>query len=181
MTRTSPFVDRLDRPDRLDALGDALHAAIAADVAPGARSAGGRSEQQRRPRRRLVVAAGLAVVLGVPSVAVATNALIGREDVERGLPGGTTALLGIETTCTTVREGVEFDCTLASPPNGMLEPGAWKGTVETTAAAGRITGGCRSQNGAGTRWRCYVGTEAVRQRILAPELLGQPDAGPSVG
>lgn len=58
----------------------------------------------------------------------------------------------------------------------------WTGTVEPTVdATGQVNGGCRSENAAGTQWDCYLGEAAVQQQIIAPDLLGQPSAGPGVG
>jgi hypothetical protein len=168
---TIPEQDRL----RLEQLGDALHAAASADLA-GARVA------PRPSRRRVFVAAAVAALIAVPGVAFAANALIGADEVARSIPNGTLALLGTNPTCTTVREGIEFDCTLGRAPTGEIQPGAWKGTVEPTVDdAKRVNGGCRSLAADGTHWRCYVGREAVRQQIIGPDFLGQTSPGPGVG
>lgn len=162
-------------PSDLDRLGDALHAAAAGDLAR-------RRVLDRRRRRRTLVTALLATVVAVPGVAVAANALIGHDEVERSLPNGTLSLLGTDPRCTTVREGIEFDCVMAEAPKGELAPGDWKGTVEPTVDDSQhVNGGCRSQNGEGTHWRCYVGREAVEQQTIGAPLLGQPSLGPSAG
>jgi hypothetical protein len=118
----------------------------------------------------------------VPGVAVAANALISTGEVARSIPNGSLWLMDTHPRCTTVRSGVEFDCVLARAPQGGIEPGGWRGTVEPTVDDTKhVNGGCRSLNGAGTHWRCYVGQEAVRQAIIGPGLLGEPSRGPGVG
>lgn len=34
-------------------------------------------------------------------------------------------------------------------------------------------GGARAESADGTRWRCYLGQESIRQDILGPSALGQ--------
>lgn len=162
-----------DVRDRLDELGDALRAAALADVARAA----------RRRRRRTVAGVLAATAIVLPGAALATSALIGGGEVARSIPSGTWALMGTDPRCTTVRANVEFDCTLASvPKQGDIVAGAWKGTVEPTVdRSKRVNGGCRSLDGAGTHWRCYLGDEAVRQQTIGAGLLGQRSAGPSRG
>jgi len=162
----------------LQRLGDALQAATAADLATVRPPA---SAADRRRRRRLI--GGLvAAAVAVPGVAVAATALIGTDEVARSLPNGTLALMGTHPTCTTVREGVEFDCTLAQAPTGELGPGAWKGTVEPTVDdTQHVNGGCRALDADGRHWRCFVGEEAVRQHIVGADFLGQSSSGPGVG
>lgn len=128
-------------------------------------------------------APAIAVALvAVPGVAVAAGALTSEQEVARGLPSGALALLGSDPTCTTVRAEVDFDCTLAKAPTGELGAGGWARVVEPSVGQdGRFNGGCRSQDAAGTRWRCYLGQEAIRQDIIGPALLGAPSAGPGVG
>ena len=189
-----------DTTQRLADLGDALLAATTAELRTERAVADAPARQARpRRRRRTLVAAALALV-AVPGVAVAAGALTSEEEVARGLPGGTVALLGSDPTCTTVEAGVAFDCTLAKAPSGDLGTGGWARAVELTVGDdGRINGGCRSQNAAGTRWSCYLGAEAVRQGTVspaptgplpkplpgesqaAPAWLGAPSAGPGVG
>ena len=61
-------------------------------------------------------------------------------------------------------------------------PADWNGTVEPTVDASKhVNGGCRSQNGAGTEWECYIGQAAVQQNIIGAGFLGQPVQGPGVG
>ncbi len=168
--------------DPLDRLGDALHAAVAADLDRSPDHTSTRAFRPGRHKRRAVAGVMAAALIAVPGVAFAASALISNTEVARSIPNGTLALLGTEPTCTTVREGIEFECTLAKVPSGELAPGAWKGTLEASVDdQSRVNGGCRSENAAGTQWRCYVGEEAVRQRIIGPNLLGQHASGPGVG
>ncbi len=164
-------------PDPIDArlarLGDDLHAAAAADLAA----------PRRAPRRRrIVLASVLAGAIAVPGVALAATALLSSDEAARSLPQGTLALAGTDPTCTVVREGVEFDCALARTPRGDLAPGDWLHTVEPAVGDdSRVIGGCRSTNANGTRWTCWIGREAVRNRTIGADFLGQRVSGPGVG
>jgi hypothetical protein len=162
-------------PDRLDRLGDALRDVTAADLA---RERAGR----RARKRRRTLAAVVAAVVAVPGVAVAAHALISTDEVARSIPNGTLSLLDTEPRCTTVRAGVEFDCVLGTAPHGDVKPGEWKGTVEPTVDDTKhVNGGCRSLQSDGRHWRCYLGEEAVRQRIIGAGFLGESAPSPGVG
>lgn len=160
--------------DRLAELGDALQRAARADVRAAA-------AHVRRRRRRLVAAAIAAAVL-VPGAAVAANELLSPDEVARSLPAGTRFLVGTDPTCTTVRANVEYDCTTARTPVGEIAPGQFKGTVEPSVDdSRRVNGGCRALDANGRHWRCYVGQEAVRQKIIGAGFLGERSEGPGVG
>ena len=157
-----------DLTPRLSRLGDELERAARRDLRP-----------KRRRRRRIAVAAVAALVV-VPGAAVAAFELVSEEEVASSLPAGTLALAGTEPDCTAVRENVEYHCVLARPP--APEVPDWKGTVEPTVDATKhVNGGCRSLNSAGTEWQCYLGEEAVRQRIIGPQFLGEFAPSPGVG
>jgi len=182
----------IDDP-RLPLLGDALREAAAADLARTdetrsgpIRSADGRSRRRIRPSTRIgtrTVVALVAVVLAVPAAAIATGVLSSDQKVAASIPQGTYAFSGIEPTCTTLREGQEYECVLDRPPNGevppgsgsfVIRPGQWDGVVEGTVDdTHHVNGGCRSQNAEGTRWLCYLGEESVKHQILASSALGQ--------
>jgi hypothetical protein len=154
--------------DSLMRLGDELEAAARRDV----------QRRPRRTRRLLVAAAVLAIV--VPAGAYAGERLISNEDVAASMPAGTLALAGTEPTCTVVRDGVEFHCTLAKAP--APEVSDWQGTVEPTVDATKhVNGGCRSLNSAGTEWECYLGRAAVDQQIIGASFLGDYAPSPGVG
>lgn len=158
----------------LDDLGDALLAATTADLL----------RTQHEPRRRRKLAAALvAAAIAVPSAALAANALITTDDVEKSIPSGTLVLMGTSPSCTTIRANVEFDCVLSTlPKQGDIAAGGWKGTVEPTVdSRDRVNGGCRSLNADGTHWRCYVGEAAVRERIIGADFLGQDAPKPAAG
>jgi hypothetical protein len=159
--------------DRFDALGAALLGAATADL--------GRTERTRRRRRVGGVLAATAIAL--PGAALAANALITNDEVAGSIPNGTLVLMGTEPRCTTVRANAEFDCVLARlPREGDVAAGAWKGTVEPTVDQTKhVNGGCRSLNAEGTHWRCYIGDEAVRQRIIGAGFLGEPAPQPGQG
>jgi hypothetical protein len=154
-------------------LGDALRAATAADLARGA----------RRRRRRTVAGVLAAAAVVLPGGALAADALISGDDVARSIPQGTWALMGTHPRCTVVRVNVEFDCVLeAAPRAGDVAPGGWKGTVEPTVDDTRhVNGGCRSLEAGGRHWRCYLGEEAVRQRIIDAGFLGHTAQAPGRG
>jgi hypothetical protein len=159
--------------ERLDDLGAALHAAATADLALGS----------RRRRRRTAAGALVIAAIVLPGAALAADALISGDDVARSIPSGTWALMGTQPRCTTVRANVEYDCVLArAPREGDVAAGAWKGTVEPTVdRAKRVNGGCRALAADGTHWRCYIGQEAVRQRIIGAGFLGKSAPTPGVG
>lgn len=148
-------------------LGDDLERACAADVA---------RRRPRRTRRLVLVAAVVAAVLG-GAAAIAADQLTS-DDVAHSLPAGTAALIGTDPTCTAVKNGVEYHCTLAKPP--YPEVSDWKGTVEPTVDATRhVNGGCRALRPDGLEWECYIGREAVDRQIVSQGFLGQyaPEPG----
>lgn len=169
MTNMSPEMRRFGR---------ALERAVAAEL-----------ETSRKPSRRrsltLAFVVGVALVSGT---AVAATQLIGTDTVAKSLPAGTFALQGTSPTCTEVRAGVEYKCTLDKPPSGEGAPldttgnPYWTGAAEPSVdASNHVVGGCRAENPAGTEWRCYLGDEAVTQNILEHGILGTLQAGPSHG
>jgi hypothetical protein len=167
---------------RLDALGDRLERAAAANLASGA------APVTRRPRRvsaRLAVIVGVLAV-GVTGVAIAADQLISSDQVARSMPAGTLALAGTEPSCTVVVKDVEFHCVLAKAPAGEVTDSngnpAWKGTVEPSVDASKhVNGGCRSLASDGREWQCYIGQAAVDQQIIGQSLLGEFAPSPGVG
>ncbi|MCC6832928.1 MAG: hypothetical protein IT200_16460 [Thermoleophilia bacterium] len=155
----------------LRVLGDDLERAARRDLA-----------SRRGTRRRRIAMGAVAAAVLVSGGAFAASRLVDEHTVAVSLPAGTAALLGSTATCTELRPGVEYRCTVDRPPDASVEHiDDWTGTVEPTLdAASRVNGGCRSENAAGTAWRCYVGREAVRQGIVGQDFLGQP-AGPGRG
>jgi hypothetical protein len=172
---------------RLPLLGDALREAAAADLArteaaPAvpARSGEGRPRRLPRPKNRVRTRTALALVaaaLAVPAAAIAAGVLSSEQKVADSI-AGTITFAGTEPTCTTLREGLEYECVVDQDQliNGeKIKPGDWLGAVygSIDKTTDRTNGGCRSQNAEGTRWLCYIGQESVRQRILMPTALGQ--------
>jgi hypothetical protein len=152
-------------------LGDALEGAAVRNL-----------EGTRARRRRRIGLGLLAAAVLVPGGAIAASQLISEDEVARSLPQGTRMLIGTNPTCTVVRANVEYDCRLASIPVGEIERGQFKGTVEPTVDDSKhVNGGCRALNADGTRWRCYVGEEAVRQKIIGAGFLGEYAPEPGVG
>jgi hypothetical protein len=184
-----------------DALVDAAAADLArSEAVRGGRRAsasarGGRraSDGARGGRRRgftaraKVAVALLAVALAIPTAAIATGVLDTSEEVAQGLPGGAAMLIGTDPHCAPLRKGIEYECVLSKPPHQwstpagkeraigewLGEPGEWMGAVEATVDPDHhVNGGCRSRNVDGTLWSCYLGKEAVRQRIIGARFLG---------
>jgi hypothetical protein len=157
----------------LSRLGDALEGSAAAQFAAE------KSVATRRRRRRWLSAATV-VLIAVPGAALAADALISTDDVERGLPAGTLALYGTEPSCAIVKQDVEYLCTLAKAP--APEVLDWKGTVEHTVDDTKhVNGGCRALTSDGREWRCYIGEAAVEQRIISAGFLGEYAPVPGVG
>ncbi|HEY2777023.1 MAG TPA: hypothetical protein VGI77_03905 [Gaiellaceae bacterium] len=158
----------MEQTETLDRLGDALEAATQRNLAT-----------HKGPRRGVIAAAVAAVVL-VPAAAVAGAKLISNDDVAKSLPAGTLSLAGTDPTCTTVKDGVEYHCSLATAP--APEVSDWKGTVEPTVDKTKhVNGGCRSLNSAGTAWECYLGRAAVDQQIIGAGFLGEFSPSPGQG
>jgi hypothetical protein len=156
----------------LRALGDALEASVRHDL---------QARRRRRPARSLaLIAAVLAIV--IPGAAIAAAHFLSNEDVARSLPAGSLILAGTEPSCTTVRQDEEYHCVLARAPADAAQAGLIKGTVyETVDSTQHVNGGCRSLNAAGTEWECYIGEEAVRQKIISQGFLGEVQTTPAVG
>ena len=115
----------------------------------------------------------------MPGAALAAS-LLSPDDVARSLPAGTRFLVGTHPTCTTVRDGVEYHCTIA----GAFQPDEadLKGTVEPTVDATKhVNGGCRSLRSDGREWECYIGRAAVDQQIIGAGFLGEYAPSPGVG
>jgi 4-amino-4-deoxy-L-arabinose transferase-like glycosyltransferase len=163
-----------DPTTMLTQLGDALEEGAAADLAAGQSPA-----RRRRISPRLALLAA-AVVVVVPSVALAATRLIGNDDVARSLPAGTLSLAGTNPTCTVVEQDVEYRCVLARAP--QPEVSDWLGTVEPTVDATKhVNGGCRSLASDGRQWECYIGQAAVEQKIIGESFLGEYAPTPGVG
>jgi len=153
--------------DRLDAIGNDLERAT------------GRSLRAHQRRRRRILTGAVSVALLVPGAAVA-GGLLTTDDVERSMPAGTKFLVGTTPECETVKEGVEYHCTIHGDFTPEVED--LKGTVEPSVdATSHVNGGCRSLRSDGREWRCYIGQEAVRQKIIGPDFLGAYSSGPGVG
>ena len=153
----------------LNDLGDQLERAAATDLRP----------RRRVPRKLLLAAAAIAVA--VPGIAFAAHELTTNEEVAASLPAGTKMLIGTDPACTVVKANVEFHCVLGkaipSPEESDL-----KGTVEPTVDATKhVNGGCRSLTSDGLEWQCYIGREAVDQRIIGAGFLGEYAPNPGVG
>jgi hypothetical protein len=159
----------------LSRLGDALERVAAADL-----DALRRQHRNRLLSPRLLVAAVVTLALVGGGGAFAAEKLIGDKDVADSLIAGTFALQGRQATCTIVREGVEYRCTLDRPP--APEVSDWKATVEPSVDTTKhVNGGCRSLSSDGLEWQCYLGQAAVDQQIISQDFLGQYAPNPGRG
>ncbi|MDA0162375.1 hypothetical protein OM076_19035 [Solirubrobacter ginsenosidimutans] len=153
---------------RLSSIGDELERAARGDL------------RSRRVRRRRIIGGAAALAVLLPGGALAAN-LLSTEDVARSMPAGTRFLVGTTPTCEVVRDGVEYTCTIKGDFKSEID-GSLKGTVEPTVDASKhVNGGCRSESADGRTWTCYVGEEAVRQKIVGPDFLGEYAPSPGVG
>ena len=160
----------MNHPELVE-LGDRLECAIASyDTKPEART--------RVPRKLMAFA--VAILVGVPGIALGASALISEAEVAAGLPAGTKALAGTNPKCRAVRQGIEYHCVLARPPAPEISD--WRGTVEHTVDATKhVNGGCRSLRSDGLEWQCYLGQAAVDEKIIGPDFLGEYAPSPGVG
>ena len=155
--------------EQLAKLGDALESAASRDLGRG-----------RRPRRLVLLAAALSAIVVLTGASFAAVKLTSTGDVAASLPAGTLWLAGTEPTCTVVKQNVEYHCVLAHAPANEISD--WKGTVEPTVDATKhVNGGCRSLASDGREWQCYIGEEAVNQKIVSEGFLGEYAPSPSVG
>jgi hypothetical protein len=163
-----------DRAARLEDLRGALLAAAAADLAAAetARVAASLPRPAARPARRLhfgtararLALAILVIAVGVPGLVVATGLIGPERAVANGLPAGSTVMTATQPTCSSIREGVEYECAFAESPRvGRV--------VHTVDRGGQVDGGCRSQNAVETFWICYFGEAAVHHRVVAQGVL----------
>ena len=85
---------------QLEALGDRLEQAAAADLATNAQPA---AKRPRRLSRRLILVAAV-LAIAIPGVAIAAEELTSTSEVAQSMPAGTLALAGTEPTCTVVKD-----------------------------------------------------------------------------
>jgi type IV secretory pathway VirB2 component (pilin) len=163
-----------DRATRLDDLRGALLAAAAADLATAdaARAAASIPRPAARPARRLYLGtargrlalAFLVIAVAVPGIVIATGLVGPERAAANGLPAGSKVMTAIQPTCTSIRDGVEYECAFAESPRvGRI--------VRVVDASGQVDGGCRSQNAVETFWICYFGEAAVNHQVVAQEAL----------
>ena len=154
----------------LTKLGAALERAAASDL----------DRPRARPRRAVLLAAAVAGIVVLTGAGFAAVRLISGGDVAASLPAGTLSLAGSEPKCTGVTPNVEYHCVLAHAP--APEVSDWMGTVEPTVDATKhVNGGCRSLASDGREWQCYIGEEAVKQRIIGRDFLDEYAPTPGVG
>jgi hypothetical protein len=163
-----------DRATRLDDLRGALLAAAAADLetADAAPAVASLPRPAARPARRLhfgtararLALAALVIAVAVPGIVIGTGLVGPERAAANGLPAGSRVMTATQPTCTSIRDGVEYECVFAEAPRaGRL--------VRVVDASGQVDGGCRSQNAVETFWICYFGAAAVHHQVVAQEAL----------
>ena len=192
MTRREHTMD-----DDLDRLGDALHRAVARNIAaaseqvpptmanpdpevlmstnPSNRNAPGRRPLRTRRRLVLGLAVGALVVAGAGTATAIS--LLSSDEVAHGLPGGSLIFVGTDPSCTTT-DHETFECTLSSAPTEEVLDDYTGSAQLFTNADGDIAGGCRGRDAEGLQWTCWAGERAVDEGILVSDLLGQHLDGP---
>lgn len=154
-------------------LGDALEAAARAEVSER------RPWWVRRPSRRAGILLAAAVFV-VPVAAIGAARLVGGHEVAESMPAGAAIFAGTHATCSVLVANVEYHCVLDRPPSHEVDD--FKGVVEPTVDATKhVNGGCRGLSSDGLSWQCYLGEEAVRQRIVSPGFLGEYAPAPGHG
>ena len=158
----------------LTALGDALEAAAAADLATAPRPP--------RRRRRIIVTAVVAgaALAGTTGVVAAATGVFDSGQVARGMPNGATMFQGTTPKCTEVEPGVVFRCLVPGGPSKVVDvQSSYKGVIEVLSSDDLVvSGGCRGQDDAGTVWLCYVGQRAVDEGLIAQDFLGTKQLAP---
>ena len=160
----------------LTRIGDELEQAVANQIA------GSIVVRRRRKHRSRTTIAALATVgvIAIGGGAAAAVSLLSPDTVEQGMPGSSVIFIDTEPTCT-VKNSVEFDCTLAKAPSKEVLDD-YTGTKETfNDENDNIAGGCIGQDAAGLHWICYAGERAVEMDIIGKDLLGQHTNGPAAG
>jgi hypothetical protein len=163
-----------DRATRLDDLRGALLAAAAADLSTvdAARGAATLPRPAVRPVRRLhlrtargrLALAFLVIAVAIPGIVIGTGLVGPERAAANGLPAGSTVMTAIQPTCTSIRDGVEYECVFAESPRvGRV--------VRVVDASGQVDGGCRSQDAVETFWICYFGEAAIHHQVVAQEAL----------
>ena len=130
-----------------------------------------------------------AAVLVAAGTAVASSLFKSASDEQQGLLNGYALFKGTHPTCQRL-DDISFSCTLDKPPteitfygpDGHLLPNAYLGVkAETVNSSRHVDGGCVATSADGRAWHCYLGEEAVRQRIIGQDYLGtylpQPPTG----
>jgi hypothetical protein len=131
-------------------------------------------------RRRVAIAATLAVLALGGGVALAANFLKTPAAEETGMTEGYRLFVGSHPNCTSV-SATSFHCTLATPPSGETfynQDGSQALDVflgmkaETVDADRHVDGACVSVSTDGRSWDCFLGDAAVSQGLIDRGYLG---------
>jgi hypothetical protein len=99
-------------------------------------------------------------------------------DVAAGMPAGAVIFADSNPTCVQ-SDAKTYRCTLTSAPAPEISD--FLGAGEGLVIAGKIAGGCVGLDHAGMTWNCFLGQDAVDQRIIDKGFLGQPAPVPGRG
>jgi hypothetical protein len=99
--------------------------------------------------------------------------------VAAGMPAGATIFAQTDPTCVVETDGKTYRCTLKNAP--APEISNFLGSKHIVVIVGAVAGGCIGLDRAGMTWNCFLGQDAVDQRIIDKGLLGQPAPVPSRG
>jgi len=150
---------------------------LCADLEQAARRDLRGAQRHRAPRAVLVVA----LVSAVGTGGAAAAGVFSPDDVATAMPEGSALFGSIQPDCTLDDDGVTYRCTLDSPPdptNGdplasaHYQSYGYEGDRQLLGIDERVGGGCIGVNAEGTRWRCYLGDEAVAHDVFIKEFLG---------
>ncbi len=164
---------------QLDALGDRLEQAAAADLAT--QRAAGRAARRVASRGALLLVAAV-LAIAIPGVAIAADQLIsterGRAEHARRHAGAGRHRADLHRR----HEGRRVPLRARQGARGDPRYSDWKGTVEPSVDASKhVNGGCRSLASDGREWQCYIGQAAVDQKIIGQGFLGEFAPAPGQG
>jgi hypothetical protein len=101
------------------------------------------------------------------------------EHVAGGMLAGTAFFAQTDPTCVVETDGKTYRCTLRNAP--APEISNFFGSKHILVIVGAVAGGCIGLDRDGMTWNCFLGQDAVDQRIIDKGLLGQPAPVPGRG
>jgi hypothetical protein len=101
------------------------------------------------------------------------------EHVAAGMLAGAVIFAQADPSCALETDGKTYRCTLRNAP--VPETSSLLDSKQLLVIAGRVAGGCVGLGRDGMTWNCFLGQDAVDQRIIDKGLLGQPAPVPARG